>query len=214
MPFLRQKAIRQLDKLIISHGDNDHIGGAGSIIRQIRVIELLGQDIEDLDHTNKQACKTGQNWLWDGVSFEMLHPDRDYRQRNNNACVLKISNAAGSVLIASDIEKSIEQHMLQLQPDKLDADILVVPHHGSKTSSTPEWLDRVSPNFALISAGYRNRFGHPYGKVVERYQAIDAVILSTAEQGAISFDVRQDTGISVPVLQRELDRHYWNHPLR
>ncbi len=214
VPFLRQKGIHRLDKLIVSHGDNDHIGGATSIIRQLPVTELMGQDIDELDHDNKLACVSGQHWLWDGVVFEILHPDRHYRQRNNNACVLRISTAGGSVLIASDIEKPIEQHIQQLQDEKLHADILIVPHHGSKTSSSAEWLAGISPRFALISAGYRNRFGHPHPTVLERYRAINARILNTSEYGAISFEIQQGKGVSAPKLQRELDRHYWNHPLR
>ncbi|TNF37448.1 MAG: DNA internalization-related competence protein ComEC/Rec2, partial [Gammaproteobacteria bacterium] len=203
VPFLRHKGIVALDTLVVSHGDNDHIGGARSIIRQLHVKHLLGQDIVHLEHDNKQLCTSGLSWEWDGVEFEILHPDRAYQQRNHRACVLKIRGAGGSVLIASDIERPIEYHLLQTQSDKLAADVLVVPHHGSKTSSTSAWLQAVRPTYALISAGYRNRFHHPHASVVARYQRMDVALLNTANSGAIGLYISQYNGVSQPVLQRE-----------
>ncbi len=211
MPFLKSQSIDSLDKLIISNGDNDHIGGAKSILAQIQVDELLGQDVDGLAHDKKSLCQQGQNWQWDGVNFKILHPDKDYKKPNNRSCVLKVSNAGGSLIIAADIEKKVERRLVNNAAAELNADILIVPHHGSKTSSTESFISAVSPDYALVAAGYKNRFKHPRPDIVERYKNVGVKIINTAESGAISITVNSDYGISVPRLWRVERGLYWNH---
>jgi competence protein ComEC len=211
VPYFRSQSIETLDKLIISHGDNDHIGGAQSILEQTQVEALLGQDLDGLVHDNKSVCQQGQKWQWDGVNFEILHPDKSYKKRNNHSCVLKVSNDGGSLLIASDIEKKVERRLLMGNIDKLDADILVVPHHGSKTSSTKKFISAVSPKLALVASGYMNRFRHPRPVIVERYENAGAKVINTADTGAISITVNADSGISDPEFWRFDNQHYWNY---
>jgi len=212
VPFLRDQSIEVLDKLIISHGDNDHIGGAKSLLEQIQVKALVGQDLDDLIHDNRSLCQQGRKWQWDGVDFEILHPDKPYKKRNNHSCVLKVSHAGGSLLIAADIEKKVERRLIEHYGDYLNVDILVVPHHGSRTSSTENFISAVSPDYALVAAGYKNRFRHPRPAIVERYKNTGAKVINTADSGAISITVSLEQGISNIKSWRFESRHYWNHP--
>jgi len=215
LPFLRSQGVWRLDTLLVSHGDNDHKGGAASILQHLPVGELLGQDIADLPLARKRDCAAGQHWQWDGVDFDILHPDGDYRQRNNHACVLRVSNPGHALLIAADIEAKVESRLLHSRPGALRADVLVVPHHGSKTSSTGAWIDAVAPELALVSAGYRNRFGHPAPPVVARYRQRHIRLLNTADSGAIRIDFPVQPAPLLARAWRQQQRHYWNYsPLR
>lgn len=211
VPFLRYQGINRVDRLLISHGDNDHIGGAASVIGQVPVDVLMGQDVEKLIHPVKEPCFTGQSWEWDGVSFEILHPDRHYKQRNNRGCVLKVSNRSGSVLITADIEKQVEQHLVQAYEGHLHADVLIVPHHGSLTSSSQPFINQVSPNYALVSAGYMNRFRHPRPEIVRRYEEKGVKVLNTANQGAISIKFNENSDLVEVEGHRKQHNQYWNH---
>jgi len=211
VPFLRSQSVDSLDKLIISNGDNDHIGGAKSILEQIKVDELLGQDLGDLVYDNRQLCQQGQKWHWDGVDFEILHPDKYYKKSNNRSCVLKVSNTGGALIIAADIEKKVERKLVRNHAAKLDADILIVPHHGSRTSSTENFISAVSPEYALVAAGYKNRFRHPRPIIVKRYESRGVKIINTAESGAISMTVNSEQGISAVSSWRFESGHYWNY---
>ena len=212
LPYLGAEGIAYLDTLLISHGDNDHIGGAESVLRLKPVHQLLGQDIGSLEHPEKQLCQQGQHWQWDGVDFEILHPDREYKERNNRGCVLRVSNNTSVLLIMADVEKSVEQRLLAANGDKLRADVLVVPHHGSRTSSMTGFVKKVSPVYALVSAGYRSRFGHPAAEIVSRYEAVGAKLLNTAEQGAMRFEFTRSNGVKFVESNRKQQHHYWNHP--
>lgn len=215
VPYLHHLGISTLDKLMISNGDADHIGGAASLLTSMNVIEVTGKDIEALQHPQKSACATGQNWQWDGVEFYILHPalNQIESQRNNHSCVLKISNGKESLLIAADIEKKIENKLLATQFEMLRSDVLIVPHHGSKTSSTENFISAVQPRYALVPAGYRNRYGHPKPEVVQRYKDAGSVVLNTADTGAIELIFDAAPGLQ-PVLYRQQTRHYWNAPVK
>jgi competence protein ComEC len=157
-------------------------------------------------------CAAGQGWDWDGVRFELLHPTAaSYAdpgiKTNDRSCVLKISGAHGSMLLTGDIEARSEQELLQRAPLALRADVLVVPHQGSRSSSTEDFIAAAQPRWAVFPAGYRNRFGHPKEDVVERYRASGAQLLRTDSAGAVL--VRFEAGgISVRPY-RELHRRYW-----
>jgi competence protein ComEC len=211
VPYLRHHGIKRLDKLLISHADNDHIGGAASLIKLVPITEIIGQGIDRLNHRHKTVCVKGQKWRWDGVDFEILHPDTGYKKRNNRGCVLRIDNGRGSALITADIEQKVERSMVAFYPDKLKADALLVPHHGSKTSSTRAFIQAVDPDYAIVSAGYRNRFRHPSRVVVERYAALGVKIHNTAEQGGMRLTLDAKKGVSLAPGHRIQTRHYWNH---
>jgi competence protein ComEC len=141
----------------------------------------------------------------------VLHPDaRRYRKGNNASCVIRIEARGGRrILLTGDIEAEPERRLLQSSRDRLPVDVLVVPHHGSLTSSSPAFVESVRPDYALFPTGYRNRFRFPREPVVERYRKAGSVLLDTAPQGAIT--VRLPSGGLPPEAQsfRCSHRHYW-----
>ncbi len=183
-PYLRAKHIQHLDKVIISHDDNDHIGGLNNILKNFKIDEILSSIPEKIRTTF--ICQKGQNWKWDGVIFEILNPDKDTDLKNNNAsCVLKISNRKHSVLLTGDIEKKAEYNLVQNNKEKLKSTIMFAPHHGSKTSSTQEFLNAVSPSLIVVSNGFNNRFKHPAKAIIKRYQSNGIKVLKTSCSGQI-----------------------------
>ncbi|TAJ79485.1 MAG: DNA internalization-related competence protein ComEC/Rec2 [Gallionellaceae bacterium] len=198
VPALRGLGIAQLDGLVITHDDIDHTGGAASVLQAIPtawVSSPLPADHELLRPVrDSRRCAAGQSWEWDGVRFEMLHPSlSSYAQAdirdNERGCVLRISTGAHSVLLATDIERGTEQHLLEKYADKLSATLLIVPHHGSKTSSTMPFIKAVNPRYAVFTVGYRNRFHHPHPEVVARYRDAGIELLRSDEDGAILIEM-------------------------
>ena len=209
IPFLRSKGVDIIDKLLISHADNDHIGGAKSVISQSQVKQVISSVPVILKHYNSIKCKSGQFWDWDQVYFEILMPDEGtLKGDNNNSCVLKVSSKHGSILLTGDIEAEAEKWLLKNKMDKLDSDILISPHHGSKTSSTLMFLKAVSPNKVLIPSGYRNRFSFPHKATLKRYEQINATWKNTADAGAIVVNMKKNRRI-VKSLRLEQGK-YWN----
>jgi competence protein ComEC len=210
LPFFRAKGIQQIDRLLISHDDSDHSGGAQSVLENFRVDEILTSAPEKFKENNARLCQAGQYWYWDDVHFQILHPPRNYQAKDNDrSCVLKITTIGGTILLSGDIEKRTEYHLVKQYPIDLKADILIVPHHGSKTSSTINFIKAVQPIIALFSAGYRNHFGYPKKEIVQRYRHNNIKVWNTAQTGAIQFQLSAD-GISPPILAREEMRRYWH----
>jgi competence protein ComEC len=216
IPALRGMGIAQLDGLILTHDDNDHTGGALSILQGMPVNWLsssLAANHPLLQHaSNTRRCTDGQAWEWDGVHFEVLHPTAESYavekiRDNNRSCVLKISTGKNSVLLAADIEKDSEWRLLKQHEEELPATILVVPHHGSKTSSVNAFVAAVHPRYAVFTVGYRNRFGHPNKEVVERYLAGDSELLRSDKDGAIM--VEMDTQHISVERYRKSHARYW-----
>jgi len=216
VPYLRGTGVRRLDGMVISHDDIDHSGGAASVLQSVPV----GWTISSLPDgspilagaANKFRCFSGQKWTWEGVKFEMLHPTLDSYQNdllkdNERGCVLKITTAFGSVLLPADIEYRSEQELLQRMPDALAANVMVVPHHGSRTSSTGPFISAVHPATAIFTVGYRNRHGHPKEEVVERYLARGIETWRTDTSGAL--DLRFGTGGISLQSQRQSRQRYW-----
>jgi competence protein ComEC len=158
-------------------------------------------------------CEAGQQWEWDGVRFEVLHPqaaDYDAARRSNAlSCVLRVSNGAQTLLLAGDIEQAQEAQLLAAGAP-VKADVLLVPHHGSKTSSSPAFLEAVAPQLALVQAGYRNRFGHPAPPVLARYAERGVPVFDSARCGAAGWDSTLPQAVR---CQRVLARRYWHHRL-
>ena len=219
-PFLRAAGVARLDALVISHADNDHSGGAASILRALPVARMLSSLPPDhpLVAQARQAaeslrCLAGTRWVWDDVTFTLLHPaPSDYAERarksNDLSCVLRIEAAGRSVLLTGDIEALAETELLQRAPDTLRAEVLVAPHHGSRTSSTPAFIATVMPAVAIFAAGYRNRFGHPRSDVLARYRHAGASRPRTDLAGAITVELAPGIPLTVDA-ERERRRRYW-----
>ncbi len=212
LPYLRGEGVGRLDMLAVSHEDKDHAGGLASVLAAMAVGQLVSSvPAERLPAGTapyRLPCFAGREWEWDGVKFKWLHPGADAPQlskRTNEAsCVLRIEAAGGSVLLAGDIEKGAEQALLQ-QGKLQRADVLLVPHHGSGTSSTPAFVAAVAPRHAVFSVGYRNRFGHPRTDVWDRYA--NSARQRTDRDGAVSFRFTA-AGLSVE-HERQLRARYW-----
>ncbi len=209
LPFLTYRQISALDKLIISHADNDHIGGAKAILNQLPTKQVLSSVPHELSDFSALACQEGQNWQWDGVDFQILSPVKnEFNNENDNSCVLKVNSSYGSFLLTGDIEWTAEQALVKQHAHELKSDILLAAHHGSKTSSSLNFLKAVSPTVILIPAGAPNRFGFPHKVVLERYRLIQADYFISGEQGALFAQFRKDN-LSVQGY-RKLAGHYWN----
>ncbi|MDX1251703.1 MAG: DNA internalization-related competence protein ComEC/Rec2 [Gammaproteobacteria bacterium] len=212
IPYLRAIGVTRLDALIISHGDNDHIGGASSILKETMVRRTLSGVPGALPGSRAEQCASGQRWRWDGVDFEIISPPPgEASDDNNGACVLRIANGGG-ILLPADIEKEAERRLLDTRPQALPARILVAPHHGSKTSSTQDFLDAVRPEYVLFPAGYRNRYGHPKPEVVARYRAMGVKMYDSAHHGAITFRLDAKGRVTSLETYRQSGRRYWHAP--
>ncbi|MGR9071782.1 MAG: DNA internalization-related competence protein ComEC/Rec2 [Gammaproteobacteria bacterium] len=187
LPFLRSQGVRKVDALLISHGDNDHAGGAHSLLKGIEIEKIYTSAPGLFGGYPNERCRAGQQWIWDQVVFRMLSPpDQEFEGENDNSCVLKVESDYGSLLLTGDIESTAESRLAETFARGLNAEILTAPHHGSKTSSTAFFLRQVDPKIILISAGYRNRFGFPHAEVLERFRRANATWFSTADQGAMT----------------------------
>jgi competence protein ComEC len=202
LPELRARHIPSA--MIISHGDNDHSGGAAAIIAAYPdLFVLAGPDVE---LSNSGRCTAGQRWTRDGVDFELLHPSARFSARgNDSSCVLRVSGPGGSALLTGDIERAGEAAILA--SSNIDVDVVIAPHHGSETSSTAALVAATSPSAAIFSAAYGNRWNFPRPTVVARWCAIGADVYVTGEQGAIEVTVG-NASVRV-VAQRRKARRYW-----
>ncbi|MBI2383348.1 MAG: DNA internalization-related competence protein ComEC/Rec2 [Gammaproteobacteria bacterium] len=204
-PNLLGSGLRELDLLLISHGDNDHAGGADAVRRRVPVRREVGAGLGE-------PCRAAMAWVWDGVRFEILHPDGQSWSDNDSSCVLRVAWNGHAALLAGDIEKKAEQRLLRDYAGRLPADVLIAPHHGSRTSSTAQFVDAVRPRVVVYGAGWRNHFGHPRPEVVRRYAALDAKQYVTGAAGAVTLRFAAG-GVSAPVLWRREAAHFWNAPL-
>lgn len=215
-PYLRAVGISRLDGMVISHDDSDHSGGALSVLQEVPTSWFasslpITHDILQ-NAPNPRPCFAGQHWEWDGVSFDMLHPvpgmpDSNNKHDNERSCVLKVSSVFGSLLLTGDIGRASEQALVDTLPEKLKADVLVAPHHGSKSSSSTEFVGQVNPGVVIFTSGYRNRFGHPNPEVVARYRTLGSLGYRSDQHGAMrmAFD---ENGISVDAWRKTRQR-YW-----
>lgn len=208
VPALRAQGLRRLDMIVLSHGDNDHAGGAGAVRRAFAVPPLFSGEPQRVGAG--AACADQPPWQWDGVSFAFLHPPPHFPELGNEAsCVLSVRAAGGHVLLPGDIGHVIEGRLLRDRGEELAADILLLPHHGSQNSSSPAFVDATRPRLALVASGHRNRFGHPRPEVVQRYLAAGARLEGTVEGGALRIRLDPEGAIEV---QRRRDSHlrFWH----
>ncbi len=212
VPYLRERGIDEIDMLIVSHADKDHAGGVQSVLEEMDVKRVITSKPFEIDYGQISPCLSGVRWEWDGVHFEFLHPPEKTHQlsRNNRSCVLSARHLAGSVLITGDIERSIERFLVENQAELLDTDVLVVPHHGSNSSSTTAFIRATSPQYAIFSTGYRNSYGFPDEKVVARYEDFGSALMDTASQGMITFVFSSEEGLQLDAGYRKERQKFWH----
>ena len=210
IPFLRSKGISGLDVLIVSHADSDHAGGVRSLTEEIHTERLLtGEFLDDID-LPQFPCRADSRWQWDGIEFSVVHPpDGDRWQGNNASCVLQIRISRHTIVLTGDIESPVES--LLVRDDALSpADIVLIPHHGSRTSSSESFVSTVRPRVAIVSAGFQNRWGFPKEDIVNAWQSAGAEVLNTADSGAISYRICRESGMQRLALNRQKSHRYWN----
>ncbi|WP_369158353.1 DNA internalization-related competence protein ComEC/Rec2 [Candidatus Thiodiazotropha sp. LNASS1] len=210
IPYLRSRGHASVDRLVLSNGDRDHAGGYSALKQAVEVADSLAGEPERIAQI--RDCQAGEKWHWDGVSFTVLHPDRSerFKHANDRSCVVQVAVGDWRILLPGDIEERGEGALLRHYAGDLASDIVVAPHHGSATSSTLPFVNAVAPDWVLVSSGYRNSYGFPKNEVVQRWRQQGAVILNTAETGAIQFRISRDQQEIEPRLYRKHNSRYWS----
>lgn len=206
VPYLRAVGVGRIDTLVVSHADNDHQGGVASLLAALPTERVLSS-VAGLA-APAQPCEAGQAWRWDGVEFAMLNPTQArFSRRNDDSCVLRVQSPHGALLLPADIEARAERRLIERYGAGLAADVLIAPHHGSRSSSTAAFIEAVRPRHVLFPVGYRNRHRHPHPEVVARYAAAGARLHDSPASGALELRLRA-TGIEDSAYRRE-HRRYW-----
>ncbi|RBP50834.1 DNA internalization-related competence protein ComEC/Rec2 [Arenicella xantha] len=208
LPYLRYRGITAIDTLIISHADMDHIGGLGDLLEAFPVHRTYTSRLDKVPAS--QPCEAGHSWSMGATQLRFLSPDAGTPVGSNNrSCVLMLEHAGVRVLLTGDIEKQVERYLFRKPDSDLSADIMLVPHQGSKTSSTREFVDAVDPQLALVAAGYLNHYGHPHATVLERYYERQVSVMSTIESGSILLEIdNDDWRVS---SYRQLAQRFWHY---
>ncbi len=208
LPSLRKLGVKVLDMMLISHADADHAGGAGAIAKGMPIKRVVGGETEGLPaFLGTQPCNSGERWTWDGVTFELWQwPDAI--SGNPKSCVLQVQANGERLLLTGDIDRAAEQAMLA-SPLAVPTDWLQAPHHGSRSSSSWAFVERLVPRSVLISRGRSNAFGHPHPQVMARYQRLGSQVYDSAEQGA----VRLQLGAFAPPVVARSQRRFWRERL-
>jgi competence protein ComEC len=209
LPYLRNQHIRQIDALVISHKDLDHSGGLHSILENTRVKKVWVNDLHVLK--TAQLCSPNIQWTWDGVTFQFLTQGlNQFDNTNDMSCVLKVSNGIHSLLLPGDLETRAEKILVKNYSDQLKTDLLIAAHHGSKTSSSPAWINATHPKYVLFATGYLNRYHFPNGDIVARYEVNKVTHWNTADCGMISWELSKNNPQKEPVcyVKKEGKRYY------
>lgn len=207
VPALHALGVRRLDMAIISHADNDHAGGRAAVAAVFPLPRLLAPEGSPV--AGARPCLSGQRWVWDDVSFQILHPGREFPYLGNeSACVLRVQSRFGSVLLPGDIGEFVERMLVREQPQVLASTVVVVPHHGSAGSSSPEFVNATGARLALVSSGADNRFRHPRPEVVRRWCQAGAEVVDTSRAGAVRVWLTRD-GLALRE-QRQAQPRLWD----
>jgi competence protein ComEC len=208
LPFLSARGIARIDRLIVSHADLDHSGGVRRLWSDLHIDHIiLGERLPGIEGW---LCAAGQRWWSGAVRYELLHPGPEERPVGNDAsCVLRVATGPHALLLSGDVEAGAERELLQRGGD-LGSDVVIVPHHGSLTSSSKPFVDAVSPRVAVVSAAYANRWGFPRAPVVERWRAVGADVLSTARDGAVFTRICASGGAVEVRSERERRHRFWH----
>jgi competence protein ComEC len=224
LPFLQTAGIHTIDTLIVSHGDADHIGGARTLLQGIPVRQIQSSVPRHAAFENRRAetCRAGEKWKWDGVTFQLLYPPPALLgQGNNSSCVLRVATKTGALLLTGDIEKPAENYLVKQyqktaqaeagssEENTLSATILIAPHHGSRTSSTPDFISAVHPTYVFFPTGYKNRYRFPNKIILERYKQAGVRMLNATETGAISIELGGSKEIAVRT-ERVKEKKIWH----
>lgn len=210
-PFLASQGIGRIERLVLSHADRDHAGGATGLLRRIRAEHILSGEPGALDLPGAEPCLAGDAWVWSGVSFRFLHPEQMGAEGNDASCVLRIATPGAAILLTGDAGTKVERALVARDGDRLRSTILVAGHHGSTTSSSAEFLRAVAPDWVLFSAGYANRFGFPAAEVRQRVAALGIRTLDTATDGAILIRLGPDGIQQGPEGWRSRSGWLWTH---
>lgn len=211
LPFLRSRSIEQVDRVILSHVHGDHTGGLNMLLSKLAVDDVLISEPLIAAPPEARPCHRGQKWRWDGVRFRVLSPGRPAMNGHAVSCVLQVRSEGATLLLPGDLRRSGEHRLLE-QVGNLSAEVLLVPHHGSPTSSSIEFVRRVHPELVLLSVGRHNPYAQPAAQVIDRYRAIGARILRTDHDGAIQIVLEAD-GYRVRSLMRwDRQRYYHTQP--
>ncbi len=210
LPYLAAQGVRRIDRLVVSHSDIDHAGGVAAILAGTDVGQVLAGEPDAL--AGAVACRAGLGWRWDGVRFAMLHPPANGGYAGNDAsCVMLVAAGTARLLLTGDIESGVERALVTAAvPGTVDA--VVVPHHGSATSSSAAFVRFVAADAALVSAGYNNRWGLPQPGVVARWREAGGTVLTTSHDGAIGIRLCDRAGIVQVSRNREQRRRAWHEP--
>ena len=207
-PFLRNQGLGRLDLLIISHRHDDHAGGTQGLLSAVATAQVMTN--VGIRGVRAKPCLAGTRWQWDGVDFSVLHPrSGDDARGNDGSCVLAVTGPGGRLLLAGDVEAHAEASMLSRLGQGLRAEVLVVPHHGGRGSSSEAFLDAVRPRMALLPVGYRNRYRFPHRQIVRRFAERGVALFDTARHGAISVAFDGQRGVQKPRLERISDARIW-----
>jgi competence protein ComEC len=209
VPALHALGIEHVDRMIVSHGDNDHAGGAAAILAAWPEIAIESGEPDRLTIPAMQ-CRAGESWSWNGVEFRIVHPQEPLSSVDNDrCCVLAVRSGGSELVLTGDITKAVEPEVASALAPVVPQLVLQVPHHGSKTSSSADFIAELHPSLGLISAGYMNRFHHPNKDVVARYAAAKVDLADTARGGFIAIRFAPDATPQV-IEQGRRDRHpYW-----
>lgn len=235
LPYLKSQGWQQINMLMISHSDLDHAGGTQSILENLKVVKRLSGQPKKVNQQLAEkakdsmslnagfvSCHSNQTWWFDNVYFEVLSPfseseNTPLKTDNDLSCALKISNNQHSVLITGDLSQKGEKFLLekyQTQPQKLQADLLVAGHHGSKSSTSKVWLEAVNPNKVVFSAGYLNRYKFPNIEVIKRIENLNQQQpikwWNTACSGGVSFELN-NLGVDLRYETRKNQRKWYHH---
>jgi competence protein ComEC len=216
LPTLHALGVAHLDKIMISHGDNDHAGGAPAVAREFPDAERVGGEPYRSGIPLRQ-CVAGESWDWDGVHFRIVAPAPDMlgppslRGDNDRSCVLLVEGRGGRLLLPGDISSRVEP---RIEPEIARGTaplVLGVAHHGSRSSSSTAFIAAVRPVLAIVSAGWRSRYGHPHAEVVKRFQDLHVAMLNTAGEGALTVEFPAEAA-PFARAERERQRRYWREP--
>ena len=197
IPYLKKQGIKHLDGIVISHPDMDHRGGLPAIEKAYNNPPLITDNPSTYGHGT--SCHNHHPWVWDGIVFEFLGIHHALKSRNNASCILKISSPGGSILLTGDIEKKAEQYLLKHYSASIKADAILIPHHGSKTSSSRKFIDAISPKYAIVSYGFQNRYKFPHRQAIQVYESRKIPVYNTVDSGMIS--------IRLPKANKQLSIH-------
>ena len=211
LPFLRSRGISRIDKLLVSHGDNDHAGGVASLIGGIETLEVLTNAPTVAKHSS--PCRQGTGWEWDGVRFEILWPENTLQGGDNNSsCVLLITTEGDAFCFPGISRVPRSADCLDVSRHRAYGPIFWLPlTTAAGLHPVGEFLEAVGLRFAVFSIGYRNRFGFPHAEVVERYQRRRVTLYDSVGDGAVTFELIPGAAAGAPLGYRRLSRRFWHY---